>query len=743
MTIFQGVILNGTEVINAPTIVGDTAFQTNNQTITFGQPLAAASTRLSQDTTRAQFLLGLGTALGNQFIIGVNAWIGHDYDHAAPADPTLFIHSATDPDVNNTQWFSVAAETTRSLLWSNHGQMVFYSPGAQIVSASEHYFESGFSVFAGNSLATNAYSLVRGITDDGLHWALGAGVNTSNYNFILTTQANVAKDHDHTPASTNPTLIVHSATDPDVNNTQWVSISHNATYGIITTGASYLEFSSPSGIIVDNAIIANGNVNLNGSGTILSHVYSGSNYGYIFFNTATATHMALGTGVTSTQHNLALVSINNYTLSYGHVSSTNPTLFIHSAVAPGTATNQWVSLTHDQTNAVITTGKGKLSLTGANGANGFVCIGSAASYAGLTANDDLVVSANLEVGAASFCKDTRYSNQGGITYGGVYPYTDDGMHLWASPTDGAANNNYILTSQSNMLKNHDHNPASANPTLWIHSNADPDGDNTQWLRLTHNQTYSIVEGGKGVLSLTAGSGVRVGTGSDASFAGISNYNDLLISGDMECPGQAYFKYPVFVDTTDSICGGIFAYEDDGVHLWVMSAHTTANNNYIITNDTNKLADHGHAGASDDPTLFIHSDTDVGTSTAQWISFRHDRTNGVIATGAGDLQLAPITGLTEVTGIGLKTKEYNQAINDHATFSLPAGAGWGFFTIGDSADYALFTWSSTGVVTGIAGSAGVSFSNAMGQFCFYDGGTTVTVKNDLGYNTTIQGVIHYK
>jgi hypothetical protein len=44
------------------------------------------------------------------------------------------------------------------------------------------------------------------------------------------------------------------------------------------------------------------------------------------------------------------------TQDFDHAETTNPTIFIHSALAPNTSNNQWGSFTHDQTNFVITTG---------------------------------------------------------------------------------------------------------------------------------------------------------------------------------------------------------------------------------------------------------------------------------------------------------------------------------------------------------------------------------------------------
>ncbi len=52
--------------------------------------------------------------------------------------------------------------------------------------------------------------------------------------------------------------------------------------------------------------------------------------------------------------------------NYDHATQSNPTLFIHSVTNPDSANDEWVSLTHDQTNAIINWGSGDLDLIGGN-----------------------------------------------------------------------------------------------------------------------------------------------------------------------------------------------------------------------------------------------------------------------------------------------------------------------------------------------------------------------------------------
>lgn len=73
----------------------------------------------------------------------------------------------------------------------------------------------------------------------------------------------------------------------------------------------------------------------------------------------------------------------------------------------------------------------------------------------------------------------------------------------------------------------------------------------------------------------------------------------------------------------------------------------------------------------------------------------------------------------------------QILADEAYFRLRgARPGWGFAQIGDNEEYALFSYTSAGVVTLIENSTNVADSDSDGNFCIYDGGDHVRIKNRL-------------
>lgn len=85
----------------------------------------------------------------------------------------------------------------------------------------------------------------------------------------------------------------------------------------------------------------------------------------------------------------------------------------------------------------------------------------------------------------------------GINQGRWTAIVDDGWHFAPRGTDGTANNNIIFTTYDNYAKDHDHDTLSADPTLFIHSNTDPDTNNTQWISITHDRTNGLINTGTG------------------------------------------------------------------------------------------------------------------------------------------------------------------------------------------------------------------------------------------------------
>lgn len=96
----------------------------------FQQPILGFSSSSNDYTLLAgnlgtdQFILGTGAQFGNQFILGPRAHYANDFDHAVQTNPTLFIHSETNPDTDNTQWGSLYHDQTDFRLDVGSGSLV-------------------------------------------------------------------------------------------------------------------------------------------------------------------------------------------------------------------------------------------------------------------------------------------------------------------------------------------------------------------------------------------------------------------------------------------------------------------------------------------------------------------------------------------------------------------------------------------------------------------------------------------
>lgn len=114
---------------------------------------------------------------------------------------------------------------------------------------------------------------------NGATYSAGFYMNSSWRNFLFTDYANNAKAHDHA-AQTNPTVWFHSTTDPDSDNTQWLSITHDQTDGVINAGKGYVKIGGPSGVKVTDGSTGRGRIDAGGA-DFYGYIYSTGNNEWI------------------------------------------------------------------------------------------------------------------------------------------------------------------------------------------------------------------------------------------------------------------------------------------------------------------------------------------------------------------------------------------------------------------------------------------------------------------------------
>lgn len=91
--------------------------------------------------------------------------------------------------------------------------------------------------------------------NDGTHFCVGKTSGYGNRNLIITDSDNYSADHDHDTLSANPTVFIHSVTSPNTDNTQWLSLIHDQTDGIIGLGKGLLNI-KPTSVLTNTVLSA-------------------------------------------------------------------------------------------------------------------------------------------------------------------------------------------------------------------------------------------------------------------------------------------------------------------------------------------------------------------------------------------------------------------------------------------------------------------------------------------------------
>jgi hypothetical protein len=311
---------------------------------------------------------------------------------------------------------------------------------------------------------------------------------------------------------------------------------------------------------------------------------------------------------------------------------------------------------------------------------------------------------------------------------------DDGTFLFTGNLNNHGNNNLIITKADNYGKDHDHDTQSPDPTVFFHSDTNPDTDNTQWGSLAHDKTNFVIGTGSGdvvlngiggttvsgvltvnntistppstSLKLTPGTnGITiVGTGSPGVISGAGA---LYVEGHLEVDGSAFLDSHTYVggnlgvtgnasvtgtlsvtsgatfslgvlsygtlevqasiaalqvawgSTYNDRYGGVKCSYDDGTFLCTGSSGY-GNNNFIVTSYSNYQKDHDHETPSTDPTMFFHSATSPDSDNTQWLSITHDKTDGLISSGKGNIKVSPTESFETNGGIQRKITTVSSA-----------------------------------------------------------------------------------
>jgi len=653
-------------------------------------------------TTLGQALFGVGLSYGRQLVLTDEANTGSDHDHATQANPTLFIHSATDPDTDNDEWLSISHDGGAAHFETGFGNFDFQTIG------SVRFLNSGGSdrvTINANSptlievAAANSFiQLVNAHV--GIYWSTGtdAYLASATNTLQMTTFANGNNDHDH-PAQANPTFFIHSATDPNANNTQWISFTHDQTDGLIETGSGDINL-KPA--IATNflttadaiALAINNNANelliLNGVSKYLQFT---NNFQGIFWADANSNNY-----LTSAANGILFTAFANRNQDHDHGVSTNPTIFVHSATNPDTDNTQWLSLSHDQTEAIIEAGSGGINLT--SGDAEFVVSSPAAGFTRVDFNgtaqitrgtaDAIFIGSNgLYINPASHGGDVSIGS--GFSADNLKFRPDLAADQLTMSIDVGLGRQIVICDQILSDRDYDH-AVQTNPTLFIHSAVDPDVDNTQWISLSHDQTDASLDIGDG-------SGLNINfenqtgnikwshTGTAVSLEAVSTewrfitQTGATLFGTQGTGSSGFSNIPMSflgdlilgATSTGSVFNSSTHVTDGSLNLGLRGA-TGSNFALVLTTVANYQKNHDH-GLQSTPTLFVHSDTDPDLNNTQWISMTHDQTDGILAVGTGSVKFGSNakTGLSQRLIVDDDDDTYFQGIADDVAGIFVAGS----------------------------------------------------------------------
>jgi len=213
--------------------------------------------RLEYNSSQTADALMIGPPDASKVVVfadRADIFANYNYAHASQLNPTIFIQSANQ---SATEWIGLTHDQTDGAITTGAGMLrlkpataVAVGTGVPAVAVGAGSLYTTTQIEAHGAIYTDSDIYISGRlkwgggvtniyrrSDDGFVIALDPTDGAGNRHMIITDQTNDAKDHDHDTLSANPTVFIHSVTDPDTNNTQWLSLAHNQTDAVKGIGA--------------------------------------------------------------------------------------------------------------------------------------------------------------------------------------------------------------------------------------------------------------------------------------------------------------------------------------------------------------------------------------------------------------------------------------------------------------------------------------------------------------------------
>lgn len=186
--------------------------------------------------------------------IGLNVWD----DAEGAGDHVRISHDGSN---------GIIQSLSGTMQFATSSGVSFYQTGTTVVPAIANTRDFGNSalvwrsVYIGNGTSSGAYfglGQESGLlmsdaqaTAPTMVWGLPGGARGNS--LVLASNTYLTSDYDH-PSQSNPTLFVQSETNPDTNNTQWGSISHDTSSVVIDSGSDSIVLDDTTHIAGDAVI---------------------------------------------------------------------------------------------------------------------------------------------------------------------------------------------------------------------------------------------------------------------------------------------------------------------------------------------------------------------------------------------------------------------------------------------------------------------------------------------------------
>jgi len=339
-------------------------WRADDRTVSFGNTQAAPDASIRWETADASdHHLGVVVTGSSDLVVSQDA----DVDWGVTGANRIRAQS-TDSG-SPSEWHGLWHDGTDGVLGTGSGAMRLRTAGLAVhVDDAANAYGWSLQTPATDSRIVGADGgsdgLVLLVDGDVAQTLVATRATTGGRQIVLTDYANIGADHDHAAAA-DPALYVHSATNPDVDNTQWGSLGYQAGGDEfqMNAGGPYIRFSINGTTSI--ALIQSGGVQTMDDTGLVSGSASDAE---LLWETADANANELilalpagGGGVNVPvfaigDKSVPPTGIKNRDLGFFN-AVTNPTLALVSSSLAG-----YVALAHDGTDAVFTTNAGNVNL---------------------------------------------------------------------------------------------------------------------------------------------------------------------------------------------------------------------------------------------------------------------------------------------------------------------------------------------------------------------------------------------